>query len=163
MLLLWSGALLLHPIWHMLKCKERRRTLHLQSQSVVPTDHATKVYGFYTLTVCTTWPWLFAWVGMVPSSVSACIRREESLTTRCNHVTTAATSRLSSIYAAGKYTQVCAKVIQCSPILHSYLSPFEHSSTLQNAYNLCLFFLVCSGFSLVLGIFDQMRLHVKFD
>ena len=46
-------------------------------KSIVPTDHATKVYGFYTLAVCTTWPWLFAWVGMVwvPSSTSAHIKR----------------------------------------------------------------------------------------
>ena len=49
MLLLRSGALLLHLVWHMLICKERRRTLHHQSQSIVPTDHATEVYGFYTL------------------------------------------------------------------------------------------------------------------
>ena len=93
---------------------------------------------------------------------SSHIKREESLTTRCNHATTAATPRLPSIYDAGKYTQVCAKVSQCSPILHSYLSPFEHSLILQmHAIFAC--FLVCSGFSLVLGIFDQMRFHVKFD
>ena len=142
MLLLRSGALLLHFVWHMLICKERRRTLHLQSQSVVPMDHATKVYGFYTLAMCTTWSWLFAWVGMVwvPSSASSSHQKEELSTTRCDHATTVATPRLPSIYAAVKYTQVCAKVSQCSPILHSYLSPFEHSLILPNACNLCLFF-----------------------
>ena len=55
-LLLRSRALLLHLVWHMLICKERRHTLHLQSQSIVPTDQATMVHGFYTLVVCTTWP-----------------------------------------------------------------------------------------------------------
>ena len=159
MLLLQSGALLFHPFWHMLICKERRRTLHLQSQSVVPMDHATKVYGFYTLAMCTTWPWLFAWVGMVSSSVSARIKREESWTTRCNHATTAATPRLTSIYVAGKYAQVCTKVSQCSSTLHSYLSPFEYSLM----HTTFAYFLVCSGFSLALGIFNQMRLRVKFD
>ena len=56
MLLLRSRDLLLHLVWHMLICKETRCTLHLQSQCIVPMDHATKVYGFYTLVVCTTWP-----------------------------------------------------------------------------------------------------------
>ena len=41
MLLLRSRALLLQPIWHMLICKERGCTLHIQSQSIVPMDHAT--------------------------------------------------------------------------------------------------------------------------
>ena len=56
MLLLRSRALLLHLVLHMLICTERRRTLHLQSQSIVPTDQATMVHGFYTLAVCATWP-----------------------------------------------------------------------------------------------------------
>ena len=34
--------------------QKRRRTLHLESQSIVPTDQATMVHGFYTLAVCTT-------------------------------------------------------------------------------------------------------------
>ena len=162
MLLFWSRALLLHLVRHMLIWTKGGILCTSNPKSIVPTDHATLVHGFYTLAVCRTWPWLFAWVGMVPCSVSTRIKREESLTTRCNHATTAATPRLSSIYAAGKYTQVWAKVIQCSPILHSYLSPLEHSLILQmHAIFAC--FLVCSGFSLVLGIFDQMRLHVKFD
>ena len=57
--------------------QKRRRTLHLESQSIVPTDQATMVHGFYTLAVCTTWPWLLAWVRMVwvPSSTSARIKR----------------------------------------------------------------------------------------
>ena len=67
-------------------------------------------------------------------------QKGESSTTMCDHATTAATPRLPSIYAAGKYTQVCAKVSQCSSILHSYLSPFEHNLILQNACNLCLLF-----------------------
>ena len=129
MFLLRSGALLLHPIWHMLIRKERRRTLHLQSQSTVPTDH------------------------------QAHIKREEPLTTRCDRATTAATPRLTSIYVAGKYAQVCTKVSQCSSILHSYLSPFEYSLM----HTTFAYFLVCSGFSLALGIFQQMRLRVKFD
>ena len=77
----------------------------------------------------------------------------------CHHSSNSKTS----VHATGKYTQVCAKVSQCSPILHSYLSSFEHSLILQDAYKLCQIFLVCSSFSLVLGIFDQMRLRVKFD
>ena len=67
-------------------------------------------------------------------------QKEESSTTIYDHATTAATPRHPSIYAAGKYTQVCAKVSQCPPILHSYLSSFEHSLILQDAYKLCLFF-----------------------
>ena len=67
-------------------------------------------------------------------------QKEESSTTICDHATTAATPRLPFICAAGKYAQVCAKVSQCSSILHSYLSPFEHSLILPNACNLCLFF-----------------------
>ena len=54
----------------------------------------------------------------------------------CHHSSNSKTS----VHTAGKYTQVCAKVSQCSPILHSYLSPFECSLILQNACNLCLFF-----------------------
>ena len=41
-------------------------------------------------------------------------QKEESSKTICDHATTAATPRLPSIYAAGKYAQVCAKVRQCS-------------------------------------------------
>ena len=67
-------------------------------------------------------------------------QKEESSTTIYDHATTAATPRHPSIYAASKYAQVCAKVRQCSSILHSYLSPFEHSLILPNACNLCLFF-----------------------
>jgi len=50
--------------------------------------------------------------------------KEESSTTIRNHATAAAAPRHTFIYAAGKYTQVYAKVIQCSPILHLFLSPF---------------------------------------
>ena len=46
-------------------------------------------------------------------------QKGESSTTMCDHATTTATPRLPSIYAAGKYTQVCAKVSQCSSILYS--------------------------------------------
>jgi hypothetical protein len=67
-------------------------------------------------------------------------QKEESSTTIRNHATAAAAPRHPFIYAAGKYTQVCTMVSQCSSILHSYLSPFEHSLILQNAYNFCLFF-----------------------
>lgn len=72
---------------------------------------------------------LFAWVGMVwvLSSASSSHQKEESSTTICDHATTSATPRLWFIYAAGNFAQVCAKVSQCSSILHSYLSPFEHS------------------------------------
>ena len=51
-------------------------------------------------------------------------QKEESSTTIRDHATAAAAPRHPFIYAAGKYTQVYAKVIQCSPILHSFLSPF---------------------------------------
>ena len=86
-------------------------------------------------------------------------KKGESSTTRCDHATTAATPRLPSMYATGKYTQVCAKVSQCSSTLHSYLSPFEYSLM----HTTFTYFLVCSGFSLALGIFNQMRLRVKLD
>ena len=164
MLLLWSGALLLLHIRHTLICKERRHTLHLQSQSIVPTDRATKVYGFLHTRCVYNRALLFAWVGMdwVLSSISSPHQLEESSTTTCDHASIAATPRLPSIHAAGKYTQVCAKVSQCSSILHSYLSPFEHSLIFQ-MYAIFAYFLVWSGFGLVLGMFNQMRLRVKFD
>ena len=66
--------------------------------------------------------------------------KEESSITICDHATTAATPRLPFICAAGKYAQVCAKVSQCSSILHSYLSSFEHSLILQMHATFAYFF-----------------------
>ena len=45
-----TPPLLAHAHMHVRRC-----TLHLQSQSIVPTDHATLVHGFYTPAVCATW------------------------------------------------------------------------------------------------------------
>jgi len=95
--------------------------------------HTSRVYDL-TLIVRLSWDGLSALLHFSSH------QKEESSTTICDHATTAATPRLPSIYAAGKYAQVCAKVSQCSSILHSYLSPFEHSMILQNACNLFLFF-----------------------
>jgi hypothetical protein len=67
----------------------------------------------------------------IPSSVAVHIKKEEASTTICDQATAAATPKLSSIYAAGKYTQVRAKGTQCSPILHSFLSSYEYSLIFQ--------------------------------
>ena len=45
-----TPPLLAHAHMHVRRC-----TLHLQSQSIVPTDHATLVHGFYTPAECATW------------------------------------------------------------------------------------------------------------
>jgi hypothetical protein len=91
---------------------------------------------------------LFAWVGMVwvPSSASSHIEKEEPSTTICDHATAAATPKLPSICAASKYTQVRAKVTQCSPIICSFLSQYELSWSYK--YMPSLFISVCSGLNI---------------
>ena len=86
--------------------------------------HTSRVYDL-SLIVHSSWDGLSALLRFSSH------QKEESSTILCDHATTAATPILPSIYAAGKYAQVCAKVSQCSSILHSYLSPFEHSLILQ--------------------------------
>ena len=95
--------------------------------------HASRVYDLALITRLSS-------DGLSALLYFSSYQKEEPSTTICDHANTAATPRLPSMYAAGKYTQVCAKVSQCSPILHSYLSSFEHSLILQDAYKLCLFF-----------------------
>ena len=142
MFLLRSGALLLHPIWHTL-ILQRRETYfappilkHCANGSChqgLWFLHTSSVYDL-ALVVRLSWDGLGALLRFKLTS------KEESSTTICDHVTTAATPRLPFICAAGKYAQVCAKVSQCSSILHSYLSPFEHSLIFQMYATFAYFF-----------------------
>ena len=83
----------------------------------------------------------------------------ESTPTKHDHATTAPLIRHSSYIQA---VSALRYVTPSLPLVHSYLSQYDYSLILQ-MHATFAYFLVCSGFSLVLGIFDQMRLHVKFD
>ena len=162
MFLLRSGALLLHPIWHTLILQRRETYFAPPIPKHCANGSCHQGLWFLHTSYVYDLPLI---IRLSSDGLSDLLRfsshqKEESSTTICDHATTAATPRLPSIYAAGKYAQVCAKVSQCSSILHSYLSPFEHSLIFQ-MYATFAYFLVCSGFGLVLGIFNQMRLHVK--
>ena len=79
---------------------------------------------------------------------------EESSTTKDDHAATAA------IWRHPSYMQVVSTlryVTPSSPLFHSYLSRHDYSLILQ-MHATFAYFSVCSGLSLMLRIFSQMRL-----
>ena len=84
---------------------------------------------------------------------------EESSTTKDDHAATAAIWRHPSYMQA---VNTLRYVTPSSPLLHSYLPRYDYSLILQ-MHATFAYFLVCSGLSLVLRIFNQMRLVVEFD
>ena len=79
---------------------------------------------------------------------------EESTTTKHDHATAAAITRHPSYMQA---VSALRFVIPSSPLVHSYLPQYDYSLILQ-MHATFDYFLVCTGLSLVLRIFNQIRL-----
>ena len=84
---------------------------------------------------------------------------EESSTAKYDHATTAA------IWRHPSYIQVVStlrNVTSSLALFHSYLSQYDYSLILQ-MHATFPYYLVCYSLSLVLRIFNPMRLVIKFD